>query len=41
MAGEFRVSEDFDRLGQDEIVDMFGGRGEPASGHSRFALGGG
>ena len=25
MAGEFTVPEDFDRMGQDEIVEMFGG----------------
>ncbi|WP_338355700.1 type II toxin-antitoxin system prevent-host-death family antitoxin [uncultured Marinobacter sp.] len=25
MAGEFTVPDDFDRMGQDEIVDMFGG----------------
>jgi prevent-host-death family protein len=25
MAGEFRVPGDFDRMGQDEIADMFGG----------------
>ncbi len=25
MAGEFKVPEDFDRLGQDAIADMFGG----------------
>ena len=24
MAGEFTVPEDFDRMGQDEIVEMFG-----------------
>ena len=25
MAGEFTVPEDFDRMGQDEIVELFGG----------------
>jgi len=25
MAGEFTVPEDFDRMGQDEIAEMFGG----------------
>jgi prevent-host-death family protein len=25
MAGEFTVPDDFDRMGQDEIVEMFGG----------------
>ena len=25
MAGDFTVPEDFDRMGQDEIVEMFGG----------------
>ena len=25
MAGEFKVPEDFDRMGQDEMADMFGG----------------
>lgn len=25
MAGEFAVPNDFDRMGQDEIVEMFGG----------------
>lgn len=25
MAGEFTVPGDFDRMGQDEIADMFGG----------------
>ncbi len=25
MAGEFTGPEDFDRMGQDEIVEMFGG----------------
>ena len=25
MAGEFTVPEDFDRMGHDEIVEMFGG----------------
>ena len=25
MAGEFTVPEDFDRMGQDELVEMFGG----------------
>ncbi|MHA7924139.1 MAG: type II toxin-antitoxin system Phd/YefM family antitoxin [Marinobacter sp.] len=25
MAGEFTVPDDFDRMGEDEIVDMFGG----------------
>ncbi len=25
MAGEFKVPDDFDRMGQDEIAKMFGG----------------
>lgn len=25
MAGEFTVPDDFDRMGQDEVVEMFGG----------------
>jgi prevent-host-death family protein len=25
MAGEFTVPDDFDRMGQDEIAEMFGG----------------
>lgn len=25
MAGEFSVPDDFDRMGQDEIAEMFGG----------------
>ncbi|MDL0430136.1 type II toxin-antitoxin system prevent-host-death family antitoxin [Marinobacter sp. TBZ242] len=25
MAGEFTVPDDFDRMGQDEIIEMFGG----------------
>ena len=25
MVGEFTVPDDFDRMGQDEIADMFGG----------------
>jgi prevent-host-death family protein len=25
MAGEFTVPHDFDRMGQDEIIEMFGG----------------
>lgn len=25
MAGEFKVPDDFDRMGQNEIADMFGG----------------
>jgi prevent-host-death family protein len=25
MVGEFHVPDDFDRMGQDEIVDIFGG----------------
>ncbi|WP_322528307.1 type II toxin-antitoxin system prevent-host-death family antitoxin [Salinicola sp. LHM] len=25
MKGQFKVPEDFDRMGQDEIADMFGG----------------
>ncbi|NMT65244.1 type II toxin-antitoxin system Phd/YefM family antitoxin [Marinobacter orientalis] len=25
MAGEFTVPDDFDRIGQDDIVEMFGG----------------
>lgn len=25
MVGEFEVPDDFDRMGQDEIADMFGG----------------
>lgn len=25
MAGEFTVPDDFDRMGQNEIIDMFGG----------------
>lgn len=25
MTGEFTVPDDFDRMGQDEITDMFGG----------------
>jgi prevent-host-death family protein len=25
MVGEFKVPDDFDRMGQDEITDLFGG----------------
>lgn len=25
MAGEFKVPDDFDRMGQDQITEMFGG----------------